>query len=69
VLGQVCIELTGPDSARVTAYFTNPMVATAPDGTEVLWEVGGYYHHEVVRTTAGWRSAALVDEVVWQRGF
>ncbi len=68
VIGQVSIELMG-DEARATAYFTNPMISTAPDGTETLWEVGGYYHHELVRTPNGWRSRHLVDETVWTRGF
>ena len=75
VIGQVAIELPGPgeelaeDTARATAYLVNPMVATAPDGTETLWEVGGYYHHDLVRTPDGWRSRRMVDEIVWQRGF
>lgn len=68
VIGQVAITLHG-DDADATAYFTNPMVAVAPDGTETLWEVGGYYHHDLVRTPAGWRSRHLVDETVWTRGF
>ena len=68
MIGQVAIELSG-DSARATAYFTNPMISIAPDGSETLWEVGGYYHHELVRTPSGWRSRHLVDETVWTRGF
>lgn len=68
-VGQVAIDFDeGRDAARATAYFTNPMVARAPDGTETLWEVGGYYHHDLVRTPSGWRSARMVDDVVWQRG-
>ena len=75
VIGQVAIELPGSgqasvgDTARATAYLTNPMVAKAPDGTETLWEVGGYYHHDLVRTPDGWRSRRMVDEIIWQRGF
>lgn len=64
LIGQVEIELLG-DSARATAYFTNPMV----DKTGKLWEVGGYYHHDLVRTPDGWRSARMVDDIVWTRGF
>jgi len=68
VIGQVSIELDG-DTATATAYFTNPMVAPNSDGTENLVEVGGYYHHDLVRTPAGWRSRHMVDETVWMRGF
>lgn len=68
VIGQVSIELDG-DRARATAYMLNPMVSIAPDGTETLWEVGGYYHHDLVRTPQGWRSQRMVDELVWSRGF
>lgn len=75
LLGQLAVEFAdpgpsgGPDEARVTAYFTNPMVAVAADGRETLLEVGGYYHHTMVRTPRGWRSRRLVDETVWSRGF
>lgn len=69
LIGQVAIEMEpGGEDARATAYFTNPMVARAPDGTESVWEVGGYYHHDLVRTPSGWRSRRMVDDVVWQRG-
>ena len=68
IIGQVSIELNG-DEASATAYFTNPMVSTDPDGSERLWEVGGYYRHELRRTGAGWRSTRLLDDVVWTRGF
>ena len=74
VIGQVAIELPAPeqaqvgDTARATAYLVNPMVAKAPDGTETLWEVGGYYHHDLVRTPDGWRSRSLVEQVVFKRG-
>lgn len=69
MIGQVSITFDGADRAEVTAYFTNPMVSRAPDGTEKLWEVGGYYHHTMVRTDRGWRSSRLVDDMVWTRGF
>jgi hypothetical protein len=26
---------------------------------------GGYYHHDLVRTPEGWKSARLVEENVW----
>jgi ketosteroid isomerase-like protein len=68
VIGQVAIELSG-DTATATAYFTNPMVKAGPDGVTTLWEVGGYYHHDLVRTADGWRSVRMVDDLVWTRGF
>jgi SnoaL-like domain len=68
IIGQVSIELDG-DAARATAYFTNPMVSVDPEGNEKLWEVGGYYRHELRRTAEGWRSTRMLDDVVWTRGF
>ena len=74
VIGQIAIELPAlehaqvGDTARATAYLVNPMVAKAPDGTETVWEVGGYYHHDLVRTPDGWRSRRLLEELVWKRG-
>jgi hypothetical protein len=71
VLGQKEVVL-GPDSpagtARVTAYFLNPMIFAQQDGTELLWEFGGFYHHRLLRTDAGWRSFELVEELSWKRG-
>ena len=74
ILGQVVIDggaasvPLGADRARVTAYFVNPMVLTQPDGSELLWEFGGFYHHEMVRTADGWRSEKLHEEIAWKRG-
>jgi SnoaL-like domain len=67
VLGQVDVRLDR-DEAMVTAYFLNPLVLAQPDGAEQVWEFGGYYHHRLVRTPAGWRSRELVEELVWKRG-
>ncbi|GIH68033.1 nuclear transport factor 2 family protein [Sphaerimonospora thailandensis] len=74
VIGQLAVDLGGDlrgdpggDTARVTAYFTNPMVSCAEDGRERLFECGGYYHHELVRTPQGWRSRQLIEETVWTR--
>lgn len=67
VLGQKEVVLDG-ERAQVTAYFLNPMVLPQPDGSELLWEFGGLYHHKLVRTGAGWRSRSLVEELCWTRG-
>ncbi len=67
IIGQIAIDLHG-DTAQATASFTNPMVSTGRDGTEKLREVGGYYHHDLVRTSDGWRSRGIVDDRVWSRG-
>jgi hypothetical protein len=37
-------------AAAATAYFWNPLVLPRVDGTEQVWEFGGYYHHRLVRT-------------------
>ncbi|MET0997271.1 MAG: nuclear transport factor 2 family protein [Marmoricola sp.] len=66
-LGQVESHVEG-DTATVAAYFHNPMVLPQQEGDGVLVEFGGIYHHELVRTPDGWRSARLVEEIVWKRG-
>ena len=67
VLGQLEVTLDG-DAAKVTAYFLNPMVLPQKGGPDLLWEFGGYYHHDLVRTPDGWRSRRLVEELAWKRG-
>lgn len=67
VLGQSEVVVDG-DAAEVTAYFLNPMVLPQEDGSELLWEFGGYYRHQLVRTPEGWRSRELVEDLVWKRG-
>ena len=68
-LHQVMVELAPDgdcDTARVTAYFHNPMpVGEGPEAKVV--EYGGVYHHDMVRTPDGWRSRRLVEELVWRR--
>ncbi len=49
------------DSATVTAMFNNPM--RLPDGE--TWFTGGWYHHDLVRTSDGWRSRRLREESAW----
>jgi hypothetical protein len=66
-LGQVDSQVDG-DEASVAAYFYNPMTLTQPDGTDLVVEFGGIYHHLLVRTPEGWRSRSLVEQVVWKRG-
>ena len=66
VVGQIAIYLLG-DSAQVTAYYTSPRVRLDPDGTEKVREVGGYHHHDLIRTGDGWRSRTMVDDRVWSR--
>lgn len=72
-IGQIAIEFEpaavggAPQRAKATAYFINPMVSVQPDGSESFLEVGGYYHHEMVRTENGWRSARMVDDNVYYK--
>ena len=55
-------------SSAGPAYFSNPMLFQQQDGSELLWEFGGIYHHDLVRTPQGWRSRRLLEELVWKRG-
>lgn len=66
-LGQLEIGIDG-DTASVSAYFHNPMPADDGKGGEKIVEVGGIYHHDLVRTADGWRSRKLHEQVVWRRG-
>jgi hypothetical protein len=67
VIGQSEVTLDG-DTATLVAYFLNPMVLEQKGGPDLLWEFGGYYHHDLVRTPDGWRSRRLVEELAWKRG-
>ena len=66
-LGQVDSQVDG-DRATVAAYFHNPMVLPQEGGEGQLVEFGGIYHHQLRRTSAGWRSYRLLEELVWKRG-
>ena len=50
------------DTATVRAMFYNPM--QLPGMTDMS-ACGGYYHHQLVRTSDGWRSADLREEMLW----
>lgn len=52
----------GEQTATVRAMFYNPMQLP---GMTTQSACGGYYHHELVRTTDGWRSRSLREENVW----
>ena len=67
-IGQVEVVFTASDAASVVAYFDNPMPMHDGEGGEKIVEVGGMYHHEMVRTSDGWRSRKLHEQVVWKRG-
>ena len=54
-------EIDG-DTAHVRAMFYHPTQIT---GLAALSTFGGYYHHELVRTSDGWRSRHLREEMVW----
>jgi hypothetical protein len=66
-IGQLDIVVTG-DEATCTAYFDNPMPMSDGQGGEKIVEIGGLYHHTLVRTPDGWRSRKLHEQVVWRRG-
>jgi hypothetical protein len=66
-LAQIDVALDG-DEASCTAYFHNPMVMADGEGNESVVELGGLYHHRLIRTPEGWRSRRLREELVWKRG-
>jgi len=67
LLGNKEVRIDG-DTASVRAYFFNPLMMTGSDGASRFLPGGGYYHHRLVRTPDGWRSAELVEEEVWRDG-
>jgi hypothetical protein len=66
VVAQKAVEIDG-DTARVRAYFLNPLVIDRPVGGPWRMDLGGAYVHTLVRTGVGWRSRQLVEEVLWER--
>ena len=64
MIANIDIEFTDADTASVEAVFHNPMVM--PDKS--AWVTGGWYHHEMVRTDAGWRSRKLIEESAYFSG-
>jgi hypothetical protein len=60
------VRLAG-DEAHVRAYMLNPLVIDQPDGSRWHMDVGGVYVHDLVRTSDGWRSRQLVEELLWER--
>ena len=62
MLGLPEVTLDG-DRARAVTPCHNPMVLTGDAGGAVM-VCSLWYHHELVRTAAGWRIAALHEEKV-----
>jgi 3-phenylpropionate/cinnamic acid dioxygenase small subunit len=60
-ISNIEIELDG-DHAKARAMFYNPMQLP---GMSDLSYCGGYYDHELVRTTDGWKSERLVEHNQW----
>jgi ketosteroid isomerase-like protein len=65
-IAQKEVTLDG-DTAEVRVYLMNPMQITQADGSKWQMDVGGYYLHKLVRTSDGWRSRELIEELAWQR--
>ena len=66
LLGQRETRVDG-DTARVRAYFWNPMRLSPPGEEAFEMHLGGVYEHDLVRTDAGWRSRRLVEHLLWRR--
>ncbi|WP_248959055.1 nuclear transport factor 2 family protein [Sphaerisporangium perillae] len=71
LIGAMSIRFEGEngDEALVVASFADTLApsreAVAAD-TPGLIQGGGWYHHRMVRTPAGWRSRELVEEQTWR---
>ncbi|MCU1392276.1 MAG: dehydratase [Ilumatobacteraceae bacterium] len=50
------------DTAKVRALFHNPMQFPGHPAPSFC---GGFYHHRMVRTADGWKSAELIEESTW----
>lgn len=61
IVTNIEIELDG-DAAHARVMFHNPMRLPFLDSESAC---GGYYHHDLVRTPAGWKSRHLVEENRW----
>jgi 3-phenylpropionate/cinnamic acid dioxygenase small subunit len=60
-ISNVEVDLDG-DRAKVRALFYNPM--QLPGMLELSY-CGGYYVHDLVRTSEGWKSERLVEHNEW----
>ncbi|WP_214416254.1 nuclear transport factor 2 family protein [Sphaerisporangium fuscum] len=70
LIGVMSVTFDGDgDEAAVSAAFADTLApsreAIAAD-TSGLIQGGGWYHHRMVRTPAGWRSRELVEEQTWR---
>jgi len=55
-------------SATSVSYWRSPMGFARPDGSVHLFESGGRYLDELVRTDTGWRIAVRVTAQDWMSG-
>ena len=55
------IEIEG-DMARGRTMFANINVMKKPDGSNLIFRVGGYYNDEFVRTSEGWKFSYRAEE-------
>ena len=76
LVGKSLIDFDGPDRARATTLFHNPMAVPKDDegyfdatGTgRHIFVVGGWYHDTCVRTPAGWRIEHKNEEQGYMEG-
>ncbi|MFI6903019.1 nuclear transport factor 2 family protein [Nonomuraea sp. NPDC050394] len=66
LIGATRVAVRG-DAAEVSAAFTDTLAPSRelakPAG---ILQGGGWYHHQMARTPAGWRSRELVEEQTWR---
>lgn len=61
LMGLPAVEVRG-ETATARTPCTNPMVPPGRDGKDQVWLIGLWYDDEFVRTDAGWRFSARVQE-------
>ena len=61
IITNIEVDLAG-DTAKVRAMFLNPMQIQGMADQSCC---GGFYVHDFVRTSAGWKSAKVVEHNVW----
>jgi hypothetical protein len=68
LIGAMTVDYDGAEAIVVASFADtlSPSREMAAVPVPGLIQGGGYYHHRMVRTEAGWRSRELVEEQTWR---